>query len=164
MLLLVCYVENRLMFFIKKILITFSFWAATVAGCEAGQMSINSSSVGFSVREVVAYHCVETVDPKFEKLLCVALSDFLLEKGALAKSGKGHLANGIHIKLSLESVTEYSILGSMEWTKCKDKKCAPWTKTRAISTFIMDSVVSPSTYREFIIGLFIDAENSMETD
>ena len=109
---------------IKQIVITFSFWAATFAGCEAGQMSINSSSAGFSVREVVAYHCVETVDPKFEKLLCDALEEKLLLKGAQAKPIKEGARDGIHIRLSLKKVTEDSISGWMEWTRCKDTNCS----------------------------------------
>ena len=142
----------------KQIVITFSFWAATFAGCEAGQMSINSSSAEFSVREVVAYHCVETVDPKFEKLLCDALKEQLLLKGAQAKAIKECVRDGIHIRLSLKKVTDYSISGWMEWSNCEDKKIGSWTKSRLVRTSVIDSVVDTYAYNDFVIGLFTEAK------
>ena len=149
---------------IKQIVITFSFWAATFAGCEAGQMSINSSSAGFSVREVVAYHCVETVDPKFEKLLCDALKEQLLLKGAQAKAIKECVRDGIHIRLSLKKVTEHSISGWMEWSNCKDRNLGSWTKSRLVGVDRIDSVLGRFAYDDFVIGLFTEAKMKRETE
>ena len=148
----------------KQILVTFSFWAVTFAGCEAGQMSINSSSAEFSVREVVAYHCVETVDPKFEKLLCDALKEQLLLKGAQAKPTKECVSDGIHIRLSLKKVTEHSILGWIEWSNCEGKKIGSWTKSRLIRTSVMDNVVDTYAYNDFVIGLFTEAKMKRGTE
>lgn len=135
-----------------------------VSEVEAKKILTAPDAQRFSVREIVDYECVETIDPKFVRLLCSALKDHLLEKGADIKSGSNHLAHDIQVRLSLEMVTDDSISGWMEWTRCKDAKCGPWTKTGVIQSVVMDSVVRPSTYREFIIGLFIHAEKTTQID
>ena len=149
---------------IKRIVTTFFFWAVTVAGCGAGQMSINCSSAEFSVRDVVAYHCVETVDPKFEKLLCDALEEKLLLKGAQAKPSKEGARDGVHIRLSLKKVTDYSISGWMEWSNCKDRNLGSWTKSRLVGVDVMDSVLGRFAYDDFVIGLFTEAKMKRETE
>lgn len=122
---------------------------------------LSSTSIEqFSVKEIVYYDCVKTIGPKSVELLCSALKDHLLEKGADLKSENNRLAHGVHVRLFLEIITSNSIQGWMEWTRCTDAKCGYWTKTETIKTIVTDSKVRSSTYREFIIGLFISANNS----
>lgn len=133
--------------------------ASCSLGAEEKEMRTSPNPEQFSVKEIVDYECVKSINPKFQKLLCSALNEHLLTKGAEIKSGKHQSANGIHVRIALEMVTDDSISGWMEWTRCKDTKCSPWIKTDVIQTIVMDSIVIPSTYRDFIIGLFIYAKN-----
>ena len=144
--------------------ILFVMNASRPLGAEEKEMCTSPNPEQFSVKEIIDYQCVKTVDVKFVDLLCSALKEHLLKKGALAKSHNDQLADGIHIRLSLKTVTDHVISGWMEWTRCKEEKCGSWTKTGVIRTVVMDSVVRPSTYREFLIGLFIHAEKSTQTD
>ena len=138
--------------------------ASCSLGAEEKEMRTSPNPEQFSAKEIVDYECVKTVDAKSVGLLCSALKEHLLKKGALAKSHNDQLADGIHIRLSLETVTDHVISGGMEWTRCKEEKCGSWTKTGVIQTVMMDSEVRPSTYQEFIIGLFIHAEKSAQID
>ena len=123
------------------------------------EMPSSQNPEQFSVKEIVDYECVKSINLKFQKLLCSALNEHLLTKGAEIKSGKHQSANGIHVRIILEMVTDDSISGWMEWTRCKDTKCSSWIKTDVIQTIVMDSMVIPLTYRDFIISLFIFAKN-----
>lgn len=133
--------------------------ASCSLGAEEKEMHTSPNPEQFSVKEIVDYKCVKSINPKFQKLLCSALNEHLLTKGAEIKSVKNQSANGIHVRIALEMVTDDSISGWMEWTRCKDTNCSPWIKTDVIQTIVMDSTVIPSTYRDFIISLFIYAKN-----
>tara|TARA_B110000037_G_C16748295_1_gene354126 strand:- start:63 stop:506 length:444 start_codon:yes stop_codon:yes gene_type:complete len=138
--------------------------SAYTLGVDAKQMSTTIKFEKFSIKEIVEYKCVKTIGSKFENLLCSALKGYLQEKNTKAQSDNNKLANGIHIRLSLETVTQDSISGWMEWKRCKNAECSSWIKTGVIQTIVMDSAVSSSTYKEFIIGLFIYANKSSQME
>lgn len=143
-------------------MLMFAINASYSLGAEAKEMPTSRNPEQFSVKEIVDYECVKSINLRFQKLLCSVLNEHLLTKGAEIKSGKHQSANGIHVRIILEMVTDDSISGWMEWTRCKDTKCSSWVKTDVIQTIVMDSTVLPSTYRDFIIGLFIFAKNQYE--